>query len=238
MPGVDTAIGAGLGLVQSAVGLVKSGQSKRELDKLNSSRPKLGASQLNKNQLSLAESELSNGMSAGAKNAYDQGIDRDLSTSLDAVLRGGGSVNNISEVFDKSQQGRQRLAMMQDNLRLSQINNLVRAQDTSEDERKQLFQYNEYAPWADKMKAATSAADKAENMIWSGLNTAGGAIAGGIANDRAQSQYEDYFNNSGGQLPAQSPVMRSSPVQKVQNYTQPVQSTIFNNPGYDQSLFQ
>jgi len=171
-------IPAALGVAQAGIGLLKSGQTKREAERLAASRPKLKDSPFIDDQLSLAKSELASGMSGAAENAYEQGLSRDLSTSLDTILKGGGDVNNVADIFDKSATGRQRLSLMKENLRLSQINNLSNAQRAAEEERLQQFQFNDFAPWADAAQSNAKARQGAEDMIWSGLQTAGGAATG------------------------------------------------------------
>jgi hypothetical protein len=232
MPIPALAIPAAIGVAQSVTGLIKGGKAKKEAARLAATRPKLEASPYLDDQLSLAQSELSSGMSGAAESAYEQGLSRDTSSSLDAILKGGGDVNNVAEIFDRSAVGRQRLALMKENLRLSQINNLVNAQTASENQRQQMFQFNEWAPWSDAAQANAKARQGAENMIWGGLQTAGGAIAGQMQGDRARADMNNYFQ-SGQQQPINTG--RTSSVQGVSNYGQ-VQSPGANlnyiNPGY------
>lgn len=196
MFGVDSLIGEGLGLAESVVGLINRGKTQREAAQLQATRPKLKDSPYLKDQLSLAESELSTGMSGEAKNAYEQGIDRDLSTSLDAILKGGGSVNNVGSIFGQSEVGRQRLALMKDNLRLNQINNLVRAQDAKEEERQKEFEFNEWRPWSDQAQANAQARQGAEGQIWSGLGTAGSTAMRSVETSRNKNELNNSLNFS------------------------------------------
>lgn len=191
----SSAEGTILGTGEAVVGLINAGKAKREAAKLEASRPKYKESPYYKDALSLAQSELSTGMSAEAKNAYEQGISRDLSTSLDAILKGGGSVNNVAQVFDQSQQGRQRLTLMKENLRMNNVNNLVRAQQLNEEQREKAFQFNEWAPWADKAQANAKARQGAEDMIWAGVNTAGASIMKGSSG--GGKQMNSFFGGGG-----------------------------------------
>ena len=184
-------IPAALGVAQAGIGLLKSGQTKREAERLAASRPKLKDSPFIDDQLSLAKSELASGMSGAAENAYEQGLSRDLSTSLDAILKGGGDVNNVADIFDKSATGRQRLSLMKENIRLSQINNLSNAQRAAEEERLQQFQFNEWAPWSDAAQSNAKARQGAEDMIWSGLQTAGGAAAAALQSKQQKKDLND-----------------------------------------------
>lgn len=206
-----------MGLGETVMGLINAGKAKSEAARLQASRPKYQESPYYKDALSLSESELSTGMSGAAKNAYEQGLDRDLSTSLSAVLKGGGSVNNVAEVFDKSSQGRQRLAIMKDNLRLNQINNLVRSQQLVSDEREKAFQFNEWAPWADEAKANAAARTAAQGEIMTGINTAGGALMSGLSSAKGAKQLGSFFSSAppaspttSGGGPSFTPVERAS----------------------------
>lgn len=176
MPAGGLVTAGAIGLTESVIGLINKGKANKEAARLKASRPKYSESPYYKDALKLAESDLSTGMSGEAKNAYEQGTDRDLSTSLSTILKGGGTANNVAQVFDSSQQGRQRLALMKDNLRLNQINNVVRAQQLSSEEREKAFQFNGWAPWADEAKANAGARTAAEGQIMQGVNTLGSSV--------------------------------------------------------------
>lgn len=206
-------IPAALGAAQAVTGLFKSGAAKKEAARLERTRPKIGDSPFIEDQLSLAKSELASGMSGTAENAYEQGLSRDLSTSLDAILKSGGDVNNVADIFDRSQTGRQRLSLMKENLRLNQINNLVGAQGAAENERLQQFEFNEYRPWADKSKANAAARQGAENMVWDGLQTFGSAATSFLQGQNQQQDFNNYLSTQ--QRVEGSPNLRSSRVQGI-----------------------
>lgn len=184
------AIGAGT----FAVGLINKGKANKKAAELQKSRPTLKDSPYLKDQLSLAESQLSTGMSAEAKNAYETDLDKSLSTSLSTVLKGGGSVNNISEILAGDQQGRQRLAMMKDNLRLANIDRLTRAQDAEEQFRQEQFQVNEDAPWKDAAQGNAQAKQAADNQMWSGIGMAGSGVLKGIEGVKSAASYANALN--------------------------------------------
>lgn len=173
----------GVGALEAGVGLVNAGKTRRKAEYLQSTRPKLTKSPFVADQLSLAESELANGMSANAESAYTDANDRALSESISAIQKGGGSANDIASAFDASNTGRMRLTLMKENLRLNQIQGLVRAQQQADEERQQMFQFNEWAPWADQVQANADARVRAQNQISTGLQTAAGGIARGFTKD-------------------------------------------------------
>lgn len=227
-----------LGAAQTVAGLFKGGAAKKEAERLEASRPKIGDSPFVKDQLSLAKSELASGMSGAAENAYEQGLSRDLSTSLDAILKSGGDVNNVADIFDRSATGRQRLSLMKENLRLSQINNLVNAQGAAENERLQQFEFNEYRPWADKSQANAQARQGAEDMVWGGLQTFGSAATSFL---QGQNQQQDFNNYLGTQQRVEgSPNLRSTRVQGIAPNSQRAGSPAsqFDFLNIDDSIFQ
>jgi hypothetical protein len=224
-----------LGIAQTVTGLINSKKTKREAARLAATRPKLEASPYLDDQLSLAQSELSSGMSGAAESAYEQGLSRDVSSSLDAILKGGGDVNNVAEIFDRSAVGRQRLSLMKENLRLSQINNLVNAQGAMETQRQQMFQFNDFAPWADASRANAQGRQKAQDMIWGGLQTVASGAMGSAQGAAAKSDFNNYFN-PGQQGGGYNGNPQYSQVQQVPNYNGTVQSPGANmnyiNPNY------
>jgi hypothetical protein len=208
-----------VGVGTAAYGVIKGAKAKKEAKRLAASRPKIEASPYLDDQLSLAKSELSSGMSGAAENAYEQGLSRDVSGSLDAILKGGGDVNNVAEIFDRSAVGRQRLALMKENLRLSQINNLVNAQNAYGNQDQQRFQFNEWAPWADSAQANAQGRQGAENMIWSGVQTAGSGVAGYMQGQQAKSDYNNYFDTPARSTVSDMNSYTPSTVRQVPNYS-------------------
>jgi hypothetical protein len=225
-----------LGVAQTVTGLINSKKTKKEAARLAATRPKLEASPYIDDQLSLAQSELSSGMSGAAERAYEEGLSRDVSSSLDAILKGGGDVNNVAEIFDRSAVGRQRLSLMKENLRLSQIGNLVNAQNAAENQRQQMFQFNEAAPWFDAARANAQGRQKAQDMIWGGLQTVASSVMGTGQGAASQGAFNNYFN-SGQQGNNYSPNIQPSMVQGPQqvNYgtvQSPGANLNYINPNY------
>lgn len=162
-------------MAQSVVGLINAGKAKREAKELARTRPKREISPLYGENLSLAESELAGGMSQAAEAAYANQLDKSTAGSLSAILRGGGSVNNVADIFAGGEEGRQRLALLNDQLRLSQIDTVMKARDMMGQETDKNFIFNDWMPWADKSQANAEARKGANDAIWSGLGTVAGA---------------------------------------------------------------
>lgn len=190
MAWVAAAVGAGTLIY----GAIEKGNANSKAKQLQNSRPKLANSPYTSDELALSKSELANPLSADASRSLQEDNDRSLSTSIDAILKGGGDVNNVAQVFDGSQRGNQRLALMKENLRLNKINNFMSASRNAEQERQQQFQFNQWAPWADQAQANSAAKAGADQTINSGINTVGGAVAGKVASDRNNAAMNAYLN--------------------------------------------
>jgi hypothetical protein len=175
-------------------GAIEKGEANSKAKQLQNSRPQLPNSPYTADELSLSKSELANPLSADASRSLQEDNDRSLSTSIDAILKGGGSVNNVAQVFDGSQRGNQRLALMKENLRLNKINNFMNASRNAEQERQQQFQFNQFAPWADQAQANAAAKAGADQTINSGVNTLSSSIAGKVASDRNNAAMNAYLN--------------------------------------------
>lgn len=230
------AIPAALGAAQLVSGIIGGNKAKKEAERLARERPTYNISPYATQAVSLAESELGNGMSAEASRAYEEGLNRDLTTSIDAILKGGGSVNNIGDVFDRSAMGRSRLAQMQDQLRLNQINNLRSAYQNMQEQQDKAFQINQYAPFADAAQANSIARQNANSNIWGGINTLGSAATGFLGGLNQQQGYNNYFNagqQAGGYNPYQTPATlapTNAGVSFSNNYQVPGSAVLNGNP--------
>lgn len=173
---VGLAVNAGVGLVDTAIGLIDAHKAKKEAAILAKERPVRQISPEVTKNLGLTESELAGGMGAAATKAYNDAVDREQAGSISAILRGGGSVNSISDVYGAGEEGRQRLATITNQLRLNQISNLMKARETMTNEEDKNFLFNKWAPYADRAQAVGQERQAANKQIFSGLQT----LAGGV----------------------------------------------------------
>jgi hypothetical protein len=187
------ALGAALGIGQAISGIIGGNSAAEEAKRLEASRPKYKISPYVNQAVDLAESELASGMSADTRRSYEEGNDRALASSVDAILKGGGSVNNIADVFDASVQGRSRLAQLQEQMRMQQINNVNRAWSNAQEEQAKAFEFNEFRPWADRAQANAQSRQNANANLWGGINTLGSAGAGYLGQLQQQQNYDRYF---------------------------------------------
>jgi len=189
----------GLGLIETVTNLFKAGQAKKEARELERSRPQYQISPLAGDELSLTKSELaSGGLSSTAQTAYNDLDNQQFSSSLEALLRGGGSVNGVADVYGQGQTGRLRLAQLNDQMRLQKINNYIGAARYYTDQTDKAFEFNKWMPWADKAQANSKARQNADAGIWAGLGTAGAGVVNYSTQKNTQDQFDEYLKTWGG----------------------------------------
>lgn len=148
--------------------------------------------------MDLAESELaSGGLSSRAETAYNTLNNQQFSASLGAILRGGGSSNNVADVYAANETGRTRLALLTDQMRLQQINNLMRTREMMRGEQEKEFEFNEWRPWADKAQANAAARQQSENGIWGAIDGIGSSAMGYFGSKYNEKLYDKYFSGGG-----------------------------------------
>ena len=187
IPAVDAVQGI-LGLGTTVAGLIKEGETKRIAQQLAASRPQYQISPLAGQDLSFAQSELASNGSAAEK-AYTDLNNGQFSSSLGATLRSGGTPNSVGAIYGNNEDGRLKLQMMRDNLRLAKIQNYVRANQNMQDQQTTQWQVNKFAPWEDKVQANAAAREGASSMVNNGLNTFGAAIGNAGQSAREQKQF-------------------------------------------------
>lgn len=206
-------IGTFLTLAKLGIDDQKARKLKKEAEENEKNRPKLQRDPNADYNLNLTESELSNGMSGRAEAAYNNATDREFSASLGTLLRGGGDINSVGALYGAGEGGRLKLAMMRDNNRLNQIRNVLE-QTEKTDQRNYIspFQFNQWAPFADKTKALGEARKVAEDNVekdWgsfisstSGMGAdsgiGGGGNSGKSGGVSSSSPYETYLGGDQG----------------------------------------
>lgn len=184
MPGIDPiSVGASgvASLVQAAVGvaqMVQAGKQNREAKRLakNLIRPDYEIPQEYRDNLALAESMAGQGLSDAAMEVYKTNANNTLTSSVDAILRGGGSVNNISDLYDTAENNFASLAALEDELRFKRQQVLMDQNEQMAQQRTTQWQVNEYAPYQDQKQLIAHLRGQANNNQWAGINTVGSAV--------------------------------------------------------------
>ena len=194
MPVTTAVIAGGLGLAKTVGGLIGGAAAKKQAAELEKTRPKAQISQQTRNELTLNESELSNGLGAKATRAYTEQEDKGLSTSLSAMLKGGGNVNSVGELYGADESGRQRMVQLQESTRLNQIQKLMDSQRNMAGEEQKMFEFNEWMPYADKVKANAAAKESANAQVSSGISSMASAGMQYGQNKAELDMFNDYLN--------------------------------------------
>lgn len=183
-----------IGAAQAISGGVNKAKANKEAKDLRDSRPKYLENPLVQQELDLAESEAaSGGLSANSMNVYNNLDNSQFAGSLEAILRSGGGANNVGDLYGNNQQGRARLALINDQLRMAKLDRLSRARERKIEEADKGFLYNEDSPWKDNAQANALARQQATNDIWSGVQTAGGGISEGLAMMDQKKAFDNYW---------------------------------------------
>lgn len=186
MPGSTGGAGGGgnaLGYAVAAYnifgGMINSSKANAEANYLEKTKPVKKISQYDRDALALTESDLANGLSAESERAYEDIEDRSLSTTISAILKSGGSSNTIGEMYDNTAAGRERMAIVRDNLRLKKVEEYLKKLDNMASEEEKNWLVNEYGPYINKVKAVGEARRKAAEQTAKGLDSIGGMGSGG-----------------------------------------------------------
>lgn len=155
------------GGLQAGAGLI--GKIKANLKK-SAVRPIYETPEAITENVAIAESLAQTGLSDSAKQSLLSGADRGLTSSIEAILKGGGSVNTVADAYDTQMQSISRMSLAEDEAKFRNINMLVTANKALADEQEKAWQINKYAPYADKMALAAKMNEDANKNIQGGLN--------------------------------------------------------------------
>lgn len=188
------AIPAAMSLIQAGIGAANKSAAADEAERLRATRPIYEISPESFDELNLAESELQGGMGSRAARAYERQSDKAISSSLAAILKGGGNLNNIGELYGAADDGNLRLAQIQDQLRLSQITNTVNARRNMTDQRDKSFMYNKDQWWKNDAQANAEARKNSDEQMWSGINGFASNAMNFWNNTSEKNQMDNYLN--------------------------------------------
>lgn len=186
--GIQALIGAG----EAAYSLINGSKLRKESERLDKARPKYNISPYASQDVSLAENQLASGMSGTAEKAYTEGIDKTFASSLNAIMKGGGSGNTVSGVFGNSEDGYRNLSMLKEANRMKQIDEVSRTHQYYNEQLDKEFAINKMNPWKDAKQANSAARQQNSNLLMSGIDSFGAgatSMLGGKAIEKQQDKY-------------------------------------------------
>lgn len=196
-------IPAAISAASAIAGGIQKRKAEKERQRLAASRPELENSEFLDEQIDLTRSELSRGQTPGQV-AAQQMMDANFSSSLQALLKSGGSPGNVADLYGQQQVGGMRMAIANDQMRQANIQNLMRAGQGSEGFRQQQFQFNSAMPWMDSAQANAQALQGSNQQVWSGIANAGSSLAYGLGGMQNQAGYNNYFRTPAQNQPPQT----------------------------------
>lgn len=186
---IAAAAQAGAGIIQGVVGAFQKGKAKR-MARANK-RPVYSIQKGITDNQALIESRAGQGISDASRQFLRQDSERGLTSSIDAILAGGGSVNNISDLYGNYQTGISKMALVDEEMRTKNIQNMIAQNNTMAAEQDKAWQVNVYAPYADKAQAAAALSKQGTDNMWKGINS----VIGAGANYASSQQYANQANN-------------------------------------------
>lgn len=193
-----------MSLIETGVGAANKSAASKEAKRLRETRPVYNISPESQDELSLAESELQGGMGSRAARAYELSADKATSSSLSAILKGGGNVNNIGDLYGAVDEGRQNLYKIQENLRLNQIMNTVNARRNMTDQRDKSFLYNKDQWWKADAQNNANNRQNADQQMWAGINGFASTGTNLWENAWEAGKMDDYLNPGAKENAAES----------------------------------
>lgn len=182
-------ITAGTGAVQAGAGIAQKNKAARMAKK--NIRPNYTIPKEIKENVAIASSRAQQGISDAAKQTYKQEAEHGLTAAISAITNNGGSVNNIGDLYGNYQEGIGRMAIIDDEMRVRNVNNLILANKDMADAVDKEFQINKWAPYADTAQAAAALSKQGNDNIWKGVNT----IVGAGVNYATANMYKDEAAN-------------------------------------------
>jgi hypothetical protein len=181
LPLAAAGIEAGVGLLQTGIGIAQ----KIKAAKLARSniRPVLKDNPYIDQGYALAGSMASQGLSDATRQAYQTGIDRNLSAGIDAITRAGGSVNNIGDLIDSGSSALREMAYADQQIKARNTSQFLDAIQKKADEDRDQWFLNEYAPYQDRAAMISQLSGQGMTNIFKGINTAGSAAMGALQSD-------------------------------------------------------
>lgn len=174
---ISAIVQGGIGLVNTIAGGIGEGKTEAELNRTMKLRPDYQIQKPILDNQAIEESRASHGLSDSTINNYQEFAQRGLSSSLDAILKGGGSMNNVGNLYGSYGSNERSLAILDDQARANNVRSLVDQNRELGGELDKQWEINKWAPWADKMQALNAKLKRQGAQFQSGLSTVASAAS-------------------------------------------------------------
>jgi hypothetical protein len=183
--GLGNIIGAG---TQGTTGFLTTLEGKLELQKAKKREKALGGRPLYETPETITDNQVlaemnygQGGLSDSAQQIFQDQNQRALANSIGNMLRVGGGLNSVSELYGILGTNIERLALMDDEINFRNLQFLVNQNEKMGEQIDKRFQLNEFAPWADEKQAIAEQRAIAHNKVYAGrtmIGQSGATIAG------------------------------------------------------------
>ena len=126
----------------------------------------------------MAENLAQQGLSDESRMMYEQQANRGLSESLDALLKVGGGVNSVSDLYSNYQDKGFELANLNDQIKFRNQQMLLAQNEKMASELDKQYQLNVLDPWKDEKQAIAELRTIARNDLNVGIAGASYAVMG------------------------------------------------------------
>lgn len=140
----------------------------------------------------LAASRAGTGLSDASRTLYTQENQRNLSQSLDAILRGGGGVNQIADLYANNNDSLLKLTSMDSQLQNANVNTFLNANEAKGKEYQSAWEINQFAPYNDRAQLAATLRNQSQQELSKALQTA----EQGTSNYFIGTMYKDSLKNN------------------------------------------
>jgi hypothetical protein len=142
----------------------------------------------------LAEREAQTGLSPETLAFLSQQNQQSLAASSNAILQGGGGINNIAQLYGQSNAQNAQLAQLNESLRLNKIQNLMEQKKELAGQKMYEWKLNQYDRWRDKAVAAAMMGAQGNKNIMGGIDSFGTGVANigqNLSNSNTQNRQQE-----------------------------------------------
>lgn len=178
------AVNGGLGIAKVISGIGQASKGRKLL--ASAKRPEYKIQDEYYDNRNLAARSAQTGYAQGSKDFFVDQADRGLTSGIDAVLQGGGTVNNISRLYDNYNQANRRFAAEDTQLRDAKLKSFLDANTALAGQETQKWAIDKYEPYKDTVRQANQMINGGTQNAWNGASTVAStasAAAVAAAND-------------------------------------------------------
>jgi|GEM_PF-1862619 len=170
-------VGAG-SLAYGAGSSISKNKKAKEREEAAGAKPVYNIQEPTLKNQGIAENLAQQGLSDESRMMYEQQANRGLSESIDALLKVGGGVNSVSDLYSTYQDKSADLANLNDQIKFRNQQMLMAQNEKMANELDKQYQLNVLDPWKDEKQAIAELRTIARNDLNVGIAGASNAVMG------------------------------------------------------------